>query len=82
MLQSASFGFLFIRPLIRYFDLLGKRDHYKTAGKVAVYFPQIKDDLLNAIQLVSAGIDNKMYSSGLVDASFKKVYEKTKNIQI
>ncbi len=81
LIAVASFGFLFIKPLIRYFDLLGKRDHFKTAGKVAAYFPQIKDDLLNAIQLVSAGIDNKMYSSGLVDASFKKVYEKTKNIR-
>jgi len=81
LVAVASFGFLFIKPLMRYFDLLGKRDHFKTAGKVAVYFPQIKDDLLNAIQLVSPGIDNKMYSSGLVDASFKKVYEKTKNIQ-
>ena len=81
LIAIASFGFLFIKPLIRYFDPFGKGDHYKTAGKVAVYFPQIKDDLLNAIQLVGTGADNKMYSVGLIDASFKKVYEKTKNIR-
>jgi len=77
---TASFGFLFFKSLIRYFDFFGKRNHYKTAGKVAAYFPQVKDDLLNAMQLVSVGSGNTLYSSGLIDASFKNVYERTKNL--
>ncbi len=77
----ATIGFFFIRPLIRYFDLFGKRNHYKTAGKVALYFPEVKDDLLNAMQLVNAGSEKAFYSSGLIDASFKNVYNRTKGLQ-
>lgn len=78
---TASFVFLFLRPLIKYFDFFGRRDHYKTAGKVAVYFPQVKDDLLNAMQLVSTDSGKALYSSPLIEASFKNVYDRTKNIQ-
>jgi hypothetical protein len=84
IVSVASFGFLFVKPLVRYFDFFGKRDHYKTAGKVALYFPQVKDDLLNAMQLVSIGdgsVTGGFYSIGLIDASFKNVYEKTRNIR-
>ena len=79
--SAASFGFLFIKPLLRYFDLFGRRNHFETAGKVAVYFPHVKDDLLNAMQLVSADMGKPLYSSGLIDASFKNVYERTKGIK-
>ncbi len=81
LIALSSFGFLFVKSLIRYFDFFGKRNHYKTAGKVAIYFPQVKDDLLNAMQLVSVGSGNSMYSHGLIDASFKNVYERTKGLQ-
>jgi hypothetical protein len=81
IVSAASLGFLFLRPLIRYFDFFGKRNHFKTAGKVAFYFPQVKDDLLNAMQLVSIGSNKNYFSSGLIDASFKNVYERTKGIK-
>jgi len=84
IVPAASIGFLFIRPLVRYFDFFSKRDHYKTAGKVALYFPQVKDDLLNAMQLVSIGegsAKSGFYSTGLIDASFKNVYERTRDIR-
>ncbi|HSP87951.1 MAG TPA: DUF4175 family protein [Ignavibacteriaceae bacterium] len=80
LVSAASLGFLFIKPLIRYFDFFGKKDHYKTAGKVALYFPHVKDDLLNAMQLVTIGEAKYFYSSGLIDASFKNVYERTRSI--
>ena len=81
LVAALSAGFFFLKPLIRYFDFFSKSDYYKTAGRVAVYFPQIKDDLLNAIQLVSAGSGSSFYSYGLINASFKNIYEKTKNIK-
>ncbi|RPI73076.1 MAG: hypothetical protein EHM47_06825, partial [Ignavibacteriales bacterium] len=79
--SAASFGFLFIKPLLRYFDLFGRRNHFETAGKVAVYFPHVKDDLLNAMQLISAEKGKSLYSTGLIDASFRNVYERTKGIK-
>ncbi len=81
IVSAASLGFLFLKPLTRYFDLFGNRNYYKTAGKVALYFPQVKDDLLNAMQLVSIGNEKSLYSSGLIDASFKNVYERTRDIR-
>lgn len=81
LVSVVSFVFLFIRPLIKYFDFFGKRDNYRTARKVAVYFPQVKDDLLNAMQLVSTDSGNTLYSSPLIEASFKNVYDRTKNIR-
>jgi len=80
-ISTTSFVFLFFKPLIRYFDLFNKRNYFETAGKVAIYFPQVKDDLLNAMQLVSADKPGNLYSPNLIDASFKNVYEKTKEIK-
>ncbi|GAB6281307.1 MAG: hypothetical protein STSR0008_00460 [Ignavibacterium sp.] len=70
-------------PFIKYFlpiSNYGKVDHLKTAKKVGNLFPEVKDDLLNAMQLVAA--DNvSLYSVGLIDAAFQNIYQRIKELQ-
>ncbi|MDP4197830.1 MAG: hypothetical protein Q8940_22490, partial [Bacteroidota bacterium] len=57
----ASFAlvlYLFIYPLIRSFNLFGRDNYDSTAKKVGMLFPSIKDDLINAMQLIRIK-DNK-----------------------
>ncbi len=80
ILTAASFLFLFVVPLLKYFNIFRKTDYHKVAGKVGKQFPGIKDDLLNAMQLVSEERKQEGYSPGLIDAAFKNVYNRTKSI--
>lgn len=67
-------------PLFNYFKLFTKRNYISTAGKIGFYFPEIKDDLKNALQLINIQ-NNKLYSTSLVEAAFESVYVKTKSIK-
>ncbi len=75
-----SAAVFFILPLLKYFKIFRKTDYFKTAGIVGNHFPEIKDDLLNSMQLISTGIDEKIYSKNLIDAAFYGVYKKAKDI--
>lgn len=77
----ASIIFLFILPLLKYFNLFRKTNYYDTAKKVGRSFPFIKDDLLNAMQLVSIDNTKNLYSANLIDAAFRNVYQKTQKIK-
>jgi hypothetical protein len=70
----------FIIPYLKYFNFFRKTDYFKTAAEVGNKYPDIKDDLLNAMQIVSNEKTGKRYSSKLIDAAFNNVYYKTKNI--
>jgi hypothetical protein len=64
-----------ILPLVRTF-LIKINNRYRYASeKVAKFFPQIKDELLNVMQLVNIK-ENTLYSSGLINAAFLDVYSK------
>ena len=76
-----SFIYLFILPLFRYFNLFRKTDYHKVADRVGKNFPFIKDDLLNAMQLVSVDNSAYKYSEKLINAAFLHVYEKTKQVK-
>ncbi len=76
-----ALGYLFLLPLLKYFNLFRKTDYQETAGRVGNSFPNVKDDLLNAMQLVSYENKNKLYSSSLINAAFLQVYNKTKSIK-
>ncbi len=80
ILFIGSLAFLFINPLLKYFNIFNKKNHFETALKVGKNFPNIKDDLLNAMQLISIDSDKNFYSSGLINAAFKNVYKRTKEI--
>ncbi|HUX94064.1 MAG TPA: DUF4175 family protein [Ignavibacteriaceae bacterium] len=78
---GAVFIYLFLLPLLKYFKLFRKADYFKTANKVGKHFPDIKDDLVNAMQIVSGQKNKNYYSQSLIDASFQNVYNKTKGIK-
>jgi hypothetical protein len=70
-----------VSPFIQALRLPGSRaQHYSAAEKVGGFYPAIKDELLNSMQLVALDKTNLVYSSGLIEAAFKQTYEKTKTI--
>ncbi|HED37388.1 MAG TPA: hypothetical protein ENI76_03970, partial [Ignavibacteria bacterium] len=80
LVSFSTFLILFILPILKRFNIFRKTNYYKAAEKVGKYFPDIKDDLLNAIQLVSGKNKQTGYSSGLVEAAFENVYNRTKPV--
>ena len=71
---------LVLMPLLKYFNIFRRTDYYKTAGRVGRHFPAIKDDLLNAMQLVSSDSKEGKYSNNLIEAAFHNVYNRAKNV--
>ncbi|MGD8307114.1 MAG: hypothetical protein PVF17_10710 [Ignavibacteria bacterium] len=67
-------------PLVRYFNFLRKETYFQVADEVGKSFPPIKDELLNSMQLVSTEENKNFYSPEMINAAFKNVYNKTKNI--
>ena len=76
-----SFLYLFILPLFKYFNIFRKTNYHNVADKVGKNFPFIKDDLLNAMQLVSVDNSTYKYSEKLINAAFLNIYEKTKQVK-
>ncbi len=76
-----SFLYLFVLPLFKYFNIFRRTNYQKVADKVGKNFPSIKDDLLNAMQLVSVDNSTYKYSEKLINAAFLNVYERTKQIK-
>jgi predicted amino acid-binding ACT domain protein len=74
--------FLFIAfvvyPIAKDFYLYLRPNYVDTAKKVGEKFPEIKDELSNALQLMEHPDQN--YSNQLVEAAFKRVYEKSVRI--
>lgn len=69
---------LVVYPFIKNFYLYLKPNYVDTAKKVGEKFPEIKDELSNALQLIEH--PNQHYSNQLVEAAFKRVYEKSNQI--
>lgn len=67
-----------ILPFSKNFPPFSNFDSWKIAKLVGNNYPDVKDDLLNALQVVNEKSAN--YSEQLVQAAFKKVYEKTENL--
>ena len=81
LISIGAISYLIIFPLLKYFNVIGGRNYFHSANKVGKYFPEIKDDLLNAMQLVSSDKTKTIYSPALLDAAFKNVYERAKPIR-
>lgn len=76
-----SLVYFVLIPLAKYFNVFNKRDYQFTAKKVGNFFPSLRDDLINALQLVSSNKAGNIYSSSLLDAAFRNVYERSKPIK-
>ena len=74
----AALSLLFIIPLLKYSGIIGRTDFYSTAAQVGKSFPEIKDDLVNVMQLAASDSSGRIYSGSLSDAAFRQVYRKTK----
>ncbi len=77
---TGSFIYLFVLPLLKYFNFLRKTDYYKAAQKVGDHFQSIKDDLVNAMQIISNPDNGKNYSESLISAAFQNIFNKTKDV--
>jgi hypothetical protein len=73
-------GFFLVVPFIRYIGSIRKETYFDAAQKVGTKFPEIRDELLNSMQLVSEIEKGNLYSPNLIDAAFSKVYERVKNL--
>ena len=73
------FYFLF-KPLRKYFGSINQEIYFDAARKTGDYFPEVRDELLNSMQLVSEESKEGLYSSNLIDAAFKNVYNRIKNL--
>lgn len=76
---SLMYWFL-IKPVIKYIGKIRKETYFDAAVRVGSNFPEVKDELLNTMQLVSGNKKEKFYSSNLIEAAFKKVYERVKDL--
>lgn len=70
--------FVFL-PLLKSSGIFQNPDYLDIAKRVGNNFPEIKDNLVNTIQLMEDK-NNTGYSVSLIEAAFRKVYEKTKRI--
>ncbi|MEW6654046.1 MAG: hypothetical protein AB1394_11345, partial [Bacteroidota bacterium] len=66
---------LVVYPFIKDFYSFLKPNYVETAKKIGAEFPEIKEELSNALQLIDE--KSSFHSKQLVEAAFKRVYEKT-----
>jgi hypothetical protein len=66
-------------PLVKTIPFFLKPDHNELSRRIGENFPHIKDDLANAIQLIT---DNKkVHSESLVEAAFERIYKRSESIE-
>ncbi len=71
--------FYFVKPLMKLIPLFGKPDINSTAAEVGKIFPELKDELLNALQLVNEQSSGS--SPALVNAAFERVFVKAEKFE-
>ncbi|MCU0414611.1 MAG: hypothetical protein MUE91_09475, partial [Ignavibacteriaceae bacterium] len=72
--------FFLVKPLLKYIGSIRKETYFDAAVKVGTNFPEVKDELLNTMQLVSENEKRNLYSPNLVDAAFRNIYERVNNL--
>ncbi|MBP1683500.1 MAG: hypothetical protein H6Q27_1064, partial [Ignavibacteriaceae bacterium] len=65
---------------LKYIGSIRKETYFDAAVKVGTNFPEVRDELVNSMQLISESEKQKLYSSNLIEASFKKVYERVRDL--
>ena len=72
--------FFLVKPLLKYIGSIHKETYFDAAVKVGTNFPEVKDELLNTMQLVSENEKGNLYSPNLIDAAFRNIYERVNNL--
>ncbi|MBN2572714.1 MAG: hypothetical protein JXA68_11340, partial [Ignavibacteriales bacterium] len=71
--------YFLVLPLFSNFNRMKKPNYFLVANKIGRHYSNIKDDLLNSLQLVKEK-SSSVYSQDLVDGAFEKVYNKSKDL--
>ncbi len=66
--------------ILKYFNIFYKTDPFALANEIGCYFTEIKDELLNSLQLLNSDNKNTAYSEALIDSAFHQTYDKVKKI--
>lgn len=77
-LFGGLFFYYFVRPLLKLLRPVNDEEFKDIAHKAGYYFPDIKDELLNNLQLLES--KNHHYSESLIHAGWAKMYAKIKSI--
>ncbi|MDI6766722.1 MAG: hypothetical protein QME52_07875 [Bacteroidota bacterium] len=76
VVTTGSIGWFIVRPFLYAMGILKSADNYIIALKVGKHFPDIRDRLLNALEMYENKIKlQQHYSLPLIDASFNDLYE-------
>lgn len=69
------------RPLLKLLKSFSKKDIFEASREVGETYPELKDDLLNAIQLVDGDESGKSpKSQSLINAAFERVFKKAESM--
>ena len=80
VVSLASFVLFFVPPLLRLFGVKGLPSANEIALRVGEKYPDVKDKLANAIQLIDRKERNIGSSETLINAVIEDVYSKTKGL--
>lgn len=67
-------------PLSKAFNIISSKDYFETAKRTGNFFPEIKDELINSLQLVADKTITNLYSLNLIDETFRRTYQKVANL--
>lgn len=82
LILFSVFAWQVARPLLRSLGLLRSMDNFGLAAIIGAHFPQVRDRLLNILQLhrdLESG--SSLYSPELIDASFGDLAQNAKSLQ-
>lgn len=72
------FSYLVLIPILKSFFIFSKPDYKLTSKKIGLAFSEIKDELQNAIEILTSTLSG--YSTELIDAAFERIYKKSNSI--
>jgi hypothetical protein len=80
VVSTGLISHLVIYPALKYLGIIKHKNPLLYAKKIGDFFPNLKDELFNAVQLSDNITANNLYSTSLKDAAFQQVYFKTKSL--
>lgn len=66
--------------ILKFFNIIYKTDIFALANEIGYHFTEIKDELLNSLQLLNSDNKNTAYSEVFINSAFHQVYNKVKKI--
>lgn len=77
-----TLGWFVIRPLFKVIRLFPGTDDFTLAQRVGCTFPELRDRLLNVLQLYGERDNPRLrYSVDLIDAAFAELYERVQSLE-